>query len=262
MHKSSFEKMASFLRAYRESLPERESGKPRILEVGSKGYHGQRSYRDLIADTDYAYTGLDLEAGLHVDLVPKDVYLWAEIADNSFEVCLSGQTFEHNPFFWVTFAEMARVLVPGGYVCIIAPGGGFVHRYPYDCWRFYPDSWAALCAMTGLELVETYFEPDETASRVSGGHFRDSAVIARKPLLGGAELDAFNERLRAFVAPYTPQTTQFAPVIHKVGPAFADYESRAGTGVNGFLRSLRVMATPRVLRRIFSPRQPTQPGAH
>ena len=33
----------------------------------------------------------------------------------------------------------SRVLVPGGLACIIAPGAQGVHRFPVDCWRFYPD---------------------------------------------------------------------------------------------------------------------------
>ena len=253
MHNSSYQKMLSFISTYGSKFPKGADGRPRILEIGSKGYHGQPAYRDFLPAKDYAFTGLDLEAGINVDLVPANGYVWSEIADNSFDGCISGQTFEHNPFFWVTFAEIARVLVPGGYLCIIAPGGGLVHRYPYDCWRFYPDSWAPLAAMTQLELVETYFEPDKLATRVKGGHFRDSAVIARKPNLTGHELEAFNERLRAFVKPYTAKTTQFEPVIQKIGPAFTDYEERIAKTAPSMVRSLRKRVTPRNLRNIFAP---------
>ena len=57
-----------------------------------------------------------------MDLVPKHPFVWNEIANETFDFVVSGQTFEHNPFFWITFAEMARVLTQGGLLLIIAPG--------------------------------------------------------------------------------------------------------------------------------------------
>lgn len=194
MHFSSYVKAQKFLEVYGPDLP-RARQRVRVLEVGSKTYHAQDTYRELFDDAAYAYTGLDIEAGSNVDIVPENPFVWEEIADSSFDLTISGQTFEHNPYVWVTFAEMARVLVPGGLAFVVAPGGGHVHRYPLDCWRFYPDSWPALCTFTGMELVESYFEGDELASRVEGGGWRDSAVIARKPALAGDSLDAFHRRL-------------------------------------------------------------------
>lgn len=123
MHVASFEKMKAFISAYSDQFPH-DAGKSRILEVGSKTYRDQDTYRSLIDDHRQSYTGLDLEVGDNVDIVPRNAYVWEEIPDDSFDVCISGQTFEHNPFFWVTACEIARVLVPGGYVCIIAPAGG------------------------------------------------------------------------------------------------------------------------------------------
>jgi hypothetical protein len=37
-----------------------------------------------------------------------------------------------------------RVLKPTGLLYINAPSNGAYHRYPVDCWRFYPDSGVAL----------------------------------------------------------------------------------------------------------------------
>ena len=50
--------------------------------------------------------------------------------DNRFDLVLCNAVLEHNPFFWVTFAEAARVLSPGGFLVIVAPGAGDIHRYP------------------------------------------------------------------------------------------------------------------------------------
>src|SRR5947207_13187867 len=127
--------MASFFKTYEDAFP-RENGISNLIEIGSKIYRGQPCYREVITQDWIRYTGLDLEDGDNVDVVPKSGYVWSELADESFDVCISGQTFEHNPFFWVTMAEISRVLRPGGFACIIAPGAQAVHRYPVDCWRF------------------------------------------------------------------------------------------------------------------------------
>jgi SAM-dependent methyltransferase len=223
MHASSLAKMASFFRTYADQFP-RENGVCKLLEVGSKTYRGQPNYRELIDKEWIRYTGLDLEAGENVDLVPERGYVWPELKSDSFGVCISGQTFEHNPFFWVTMAEISRVLVPGGIACIIAPGAQGVHRFPVDCWRFFPDSWAALCALTGLELLEVYFETDKMALSVIDGEIRDSMVIARKPQVTSEQTSA---RLKQITEPFTHGNVDFTPVMQKEGPCIADYRRTA-----------------------------------
>lgn len=223
MHRSSLLKVECFLEHYRDQLP-RSAEKCRVLEVGSKAYHVQDTHRPLFEGDRFAYTGLDLEAGPNVDLVPAKGIVWDELPEESFDVVVSGQTFEHNPFFWVTFAEAARVLSPGGFLVVVAPGAGDIHRYPYDCWRFYPDAWLGLCAMTGLELVETLFESDETAERVPGGKWRDCAVIARKPALEGASKEAFYAQLGRIAAPFAEGAPALPPPHLERGPAFRLYE--------------------------------------
>ncbi len=217
MHESSYAKMASFLETYREELF--AAGAPSILEIGSKSYEGQPSYRELM-DPSVRYTGLDLEHGKNVDLVPSGAYLWPELADDLFDLCISGQTFEHNPFFWVTACEVARVLKPGGLCCIIAPGAGPVHRYPIDCYRFYPDSWAAMCHLAGLEPLEVYYETDGMADLVSGAEWRDTMLIARKPSVPSAEAQ---ERRRQICAPFQGGFGEFEPVPQREGKCVAHY---------------------------------------
>ncbi|MFZ1813647.1 MAG: methyltransferase domain-containing protein [Rhizobiaceae bacterium] len=193
MHNSSYKKAEYFLSTYfnNDSVL-----KKNVLEVGSKSYHSQDTYRNLFNEENYIYTGLDIESGNNVDYVPENIFIWSELEDNSFDIIISGQTFEHNPYFWVTFLEIARVLKPGGYAFICAPGGGKVHRYPVDCWRFYPDSWSALCQFAGLNLIESYFEPDSHIGLIGDAKWRDSAAIAQKPNLSGDALKTFNDNIK------------------------------------------------------------------
>jgi SAM-dependent methyltransferase len=240
--------MRSFFAAYRERIPHGPADKARVLEIGSQSYLGQLSYRTLLDDGRYDYTGLDLSAGPNVDIVPKAPFVWNEFADASFEVCISGQTFEHNPFFWVTMSEMARVLAPGGYLCLVAPGSGPVHRYPTDCWRFYPDSWSALCALVGLELVETFWEPDSLAPHIDGGEWRDTMLIARKPKAEDGRFAGARERREQLVEPFRAGFGDFEAVSWRAGPASEDYMSRVERkppiSLTGKIRR-------RIARRIF-----------
>ncbi|MDE2561116.1 MAG: class I SAM-dependent methyltransferase [Sphingomonadales bacterium] len=98
---------------------------------------------------------MDLEAGPGVDVVLEDVY-HLPFADGSVDVVLTGQMLEHCAHFWKVFNGIARVLKPEGLAIVIAPSSGPVHRYPVDCYRFYPDSYQALADWSGLRLVQAW----------------------------------------------------------------------------------------------------------
>ncbi len=154
MHKESYRMMAEL----RTIIPVASS----VLDVGGANVNG--SYRQLF--NDCRYTSLDYA---NADIVVTG-YEWP-IADATFDAVISGQTFEHDGWFWVTMKNIARVLKPGGHAIIIAPAAGGVHRYPVDCYRFYPDSWAALARWSELELVGTKLD-NESKWRDHGGVFR------------------------------------------------------------------------------------------
>ena len=220
MHVTSYLKMKSFV----EVQFKQPISRPwRILDVGSKSYEGHAAYRSLFDGMDVEYLGLDLEPGPGVDLVPSHPFVWKELADEDFDAAVCGQVFEHNPMFWITFAEIARVLKPGGLTMVIAPGKGAVHRYPVDCWRFYPDAWHSLCAYTGMELVETFFEDRGNRRRERSLMWCDSCVIARKPILENPTArNDFYRRLECIAATAPP--TFIAPQKSElVGPVFSHY---------------------------------------
>lgn len=128
------------------------------VDIGSYDVNG--SYRTLFDAPQWRYTGIDLEAGPGVDVVLRSPYR-LPFATGSVDLVLSGQAFEHVEFFWLTWLEMLRVLKPGGMIFLIAPSRGPEHRYPQDCWRFYPDGYRALAKFGGCELLEvsTDWEP-------------------------------------------------------------------------------------------------------
>jgi len=125
----------------------------RVLDLGGSDVNG--SYRDIFAHPRYAYTAADIAAGPGVQLVLQDPYR-LPIDDGSVDIIISGQMFEHCEFFWLTFAEMVRVLAPGGFIFLIAPSAGPEHRYPVDCYRFYPDAYRALARHANCRLLEVW----------------------------------------------------------------------------------------------------------
>lgn len=127
--------------------------KIKILDVGSYGING--TYREIFSEQEkFTYMGLDLTPGPNVDYVPSDPYKWDELADDSFDVIISGQAFEHIEFPWLSILEMKGKLKKGGLICIIAPSRGPEHRYPVDCWRYYPDGFRALAKWANLRVLE------------------------------------------------------------------------------------------------------------
>lgn len=176
MHQSSLDKMARFRDTY---LSDRESERLNILDLGSFNVNG--TYRDVLASPNWSYTGLDMEAGNGVDIVLQNPYSWREVRSNTMDVVISGQAFEHVEYFWVTFLEMVRVVKPNGLICVIAPASGPEHRYPQDCWRFYPDSFHALSKYGGVKLEEVSTQWESLNYEDKSDQWQDTMAVCRKP---------------------------------------------------------------------------------
>ena len=190
MHQSSLDKMMAFRRRYLEGRKEEPL---LILDIGSLDVSG--SYSEYFDILPWRYLGVDTVAGKNVDIILKDHYKWKEVKSNSVDVLISGQAFEHIEFFWITMLEMARVLKPEGLCCIIAPAGGFEHRYPVDCWRFYPDGFRALARFARLDVLEvsTQREPDARYTDTSNA-WQDTMLVCKKPYY--SPLKASFEKIR------------------------------------------------------------------
>jgi SAM-dependent methyltransferase len=128
-----------------------------VLEVGALDVNG--SLKDF-KRAGCEWLGVDLEPGKGVDVVIERASK-LPFEDNSFDLVVATSVFEHDPTFWLTFNEMLRVVKPAGFVYICAPSNGWVHRYPMDVYRFYPDAGIGLVEwgrreFPGLELVESF----------------------------------------------------------------------------------------------------------
>jgi SAM-dependent methyltransferase len=169
--------------AFRDRHLAARSNEPlNILDLGSQDVNG--SYRALFENASWKYVGLDMAAGKNVDVVLRTPYIWKEVPSNSADVVVSGQAFEHIQFFWITMLEIARVLKPGGICCILAPSGGPEHRYPLDCWRFYPDGMSSLAEYAQMELIQVATEWGALGYSDESDLWHDSMLVCRKQSLG------------------------------------------------------------------------------
>lgn len=127
----------------------------RVLDFGSGTSPRQTlTHRSLLGEYDCEYTGVDIRPGKNIDVVMKKPYR-IPLRSRSVDVVLSGQVFEHVPFFWASMLEIARVMRPLAYFFLTAPSRGHIHS-TYDCWRIYPDGLRAMAAWSRLTLREGY----------------------------------------------------------------------------------------------------------
>lgn len=148
MHISSYNEMKSNLAKY---------GKGLIADIGSMSRKkDEKTYRDFASQ----YIGIDIEAGLNVDLVMTGPYK-IPLADESVDTVISGQCLEHvnNPFKLV--AESARILKKDGYMLLTAPFKWREHKYPIDTFRYLPDGMRALMEEAGMTVINTYLIKDD-----------------------------------------------------------------------------------------------------
>ena len=178
MHTSSYQHMQRLVETYLDRAQPLEA-----LDIGSYDVNG--SYRTLFDAPGWRYTGVDLQAGPGVDVVLSSPYR-LPFASGSVDVVLSGQAFEHIEYFWLSWVEMLRVLKPGGLVFLIAPSRGPEHRYPQDCWRFYPDGYRALAKYGRCELLHVHTDWDAHPDPWSAA-WGDTVGVFRAPHRGWFE---------------------------------------------------------------------------
>ena len=142
-----------------------------VVEVGSQDVNG--SLRSVAVCGKYV--GLDFQHGKGVDIVLEDPYK-IPLEDGFADIVVSSSCFEHSEFFWLTFLEVMRILKPSGVFYLNAPSRGDYHRFPVDCWRFYPDAAQALANWANRNNYSVIVEKAETLQ----GPWGDYVAIFRK----------------------------------------------------------------------------------
>lgn len=178
MHESAMFYGRRFFEVYCPSFPAEGYT---LVEIGSQNVNG--SLRD-VCPAGVKYIGLDFAAGDGVDIVIEDPYV-LPVEDGTADVVVSSSCFEHSEFFWLVFLEAMRILKQDGIFYLNAPSNGFFHRWPVDCWRFYPDAghalvgWANRNGGNGL-LLESFVGHRSYGTVAQGGMWNDFVAVFLK----------------------------------------------------------------------------------
>lgn len=195
MHPSSLENMRKCHERYAHTVASLGNQEIRVLDIGGADING--SYRCLFPPPLFRYQTADLVAE-GVDIRLEDPYR-IPLPTSSVDIVISGQMLEHCEFFWLAFQEMVRLVKPDGLIFLIAPSAGPIHRYPVDCYRFYPDAYAALARYADCHLVACW--QDER------GPWRDLVGVFRK-------------------TPLSPEARPFLPAMNAIpGPEWTSIPS-------------------------------------
>ena len=177
MHASTLLRMEYFAQTF---LAQQGISGGKVLDIGSQDVNG--SYKKFFPADTFQYMGLDMVRGKNVDFIPKNPYFWNELPTENFDIVITGQTFEHAEFFWLTMKEMARVLKVGGYLCIVVPNTAAEHRYPVDCYRFYTDGMVALAKWVNMKPIHASVNcaPSKNNTDWYSNNMKDAFLIAQK----------------------------------------------------------------------------------
>jgi hypothetical protein len=120
-----------------------------VADIGAMNING--CYREYFPYPRWVYTGFDLSPGPNVDVVLASPDNWG--INEQFDAVISGQTLEHVKDIY-RFAEQLTEL-SRKYLVVIAPNTFREHRFPFDCWRFWPDGMRYLfCERNGWTELE------------------------------------------------------------------------------------------------------------
>jgi SAM-dependent methyltransferase len=169
----------ALIRAFVEGYMTGHRGMPaRVLHIGDEGLG---AIHEIFGDPHWTLTTAGQYPTGDLTLKLQRSYQWSELKANQFDVVTSSQALEHFDYPWVTMLEMARVLRPGGLVCIVASSDRREHLPPIDCWRFNTDGLIALVEWAGLESLELKVERSGDSTGQGPGTRTDAMVVARRP---------------------------------------------------------------------------------
>ena len=156
----------------------------KIIEIGA----GTGAYSLELARKGYDVTALELSENnlsilknkitpeMNIKALQGNALDLSMIEDESYDVVISGQAFEHIEYFWLTLEQVKRVLKPGGLFFLIVPSTGPVHKNPHDCYRFNENAMKAMAKYINFNVIEYGTNFDEISDP-----WYDSFLVARKP---------------------------------------------------------------------------------
>ena len=207
MHPTAMTHGSLFFQAYATKFPSAV-----VVDIGAQDVNGSLK---TVCPPNCNYIGVDFAAAKGVDIVLQDPYQ-LPFEDGSVDIVVSSSCFEHSEMFWLLFLEILRILKPNGLFYLNVPSNGSFHRFPVDCWRFYPDS--------GNALV------------VWAKHNNYSSVLlesftGRQSMTGNASLDQWND----YIAIFLKESAAISEFPDRIIHHFRDIDNGYLHGSDGFV---------------------------
>jgi len=155
MHQSSYDLVKDFVNKHVPGITRGQL----VLDVGAT--HGMWNYGHIFTDLGMIYRNLDMSEGADYTVSPDNPYFWRQIFEDEtkFDVVVSGQSLEHDKFFWKTLENIGNITKPGGIIIIVVPSRGPEHKFPVDCYRFYPDCHIPFAELLNAEPLDMFWDP-------------------------------------------------------------------------------------------------------
>lgn len=152
-----------------------------VLEIG--GFTLAKCAIDVFPEPRFRYTDCDLVAKDIPRTVIADITDCKDvIPDESYDVIISCDVFEHIDRPWLAAAEIARILRPGGIVLTRTVWSWRNHPCPIDYWRFSPECLEFL--FEPLECLEKGYDLSERRKDYAG-FWTDGGDSVPRDKLGG-----------------------------------------------------------------------------
>jgi len=144
--------------------------KKKVLEVGSLNVNG--SVRDFFHECEYV--GSDVASGKDVDIATPGQLL--EFPTNFFDVVISTECFEHNPFWIETFVNMLRMMKRAGMLIVTCASAG---RGEHGTGRTTPEN-SPLTSQIGWEYYRNLTKRDFQVLNL-GNWFKSYCLVEGGP---------------------------------------------------------------------------------
>lgn len=162
------ETMRQCYRRYVAGGPLEQQAETIVLDVGASDAEG--TYHAIFDQPPFRYVIADPAPVPGTGGAPGSLYRIPQ-ADAWADIVVASGALEHGDFIWHLCKEMVRVLRPNGFIFLILPSAGLIHRYPVDRYRFFPDACEALAQYAGCTLLDRW---------QSDGPWRDHVGVFRR----------------------------------------------------------------------------------
>ena len=141
----------------KKMLDKCEIKKGKVLEIGAHKSPCIQPFPQ--SNFEYCIMGINENIQHNIPAMYGDITNCPHVQDNSYDVILSIDVFEHIMNPWKAASEIYRILKPKGMVYTLTVFSWRYHKSPNDYWRFTPDA---------LELIFSDFKTIEKGFDHSG----------------------------------------------------------------------------------------------